>query len=184
MGHEKQKEKRFENDDVIHIFNTNKEVLAHNNKKLLNLRNKIALIECVNTGNGASMNDDKFGGLHSTMFLCVGAKVVLTRNFLNVGLSNGSTGIVKEIFYDSNRPAPQLPKFVFVDFGVQYTGRSFFPSNNTRKGWFPIYPVENKCYSPNTKLNCLDENNENIFNESSRIMLLLKLCWAWTAWKV
>ena len=181
MGHEKWKEKGFENDNVIHIFNTNKEVLAHNNKKLLNLRNKIALIECINTGNGASMNDDKFGGLHSTMFLCVGAKVVLTRNFLNLGLSNGSTGIVKEIFYDTNRPAPQLPKFVFVDFGVQYTGRSFFPSNDTRKGWFPIYPVENKCYSPNTKLNCLDENNEKVFNESSRIMLPLKLCWAWTA---
>ena len=42
MGHEKWKEKGFENDNVIHIFNTNKEVLAHNNKKLLNLKNKIA----------------------------------------------------------------------------------------------------------------------------------------------
>ena len=86
MRYKKQKEKRFKDDNVIFIFNINKKVLAHNNKKLLNIRNKIALIECINTRNSALMNDNKFGGLYLTMFLYVGAKVVLTINFLNVGL--------------------------------------------------------------------------------------------------
>ena len=36
-------------------------------------------------------------------------------------------GIVRELIYDADKPAPGLPKLVFVDFGAEYTGNSFFP---------------------------------------------------------
>jgi len=74
-------------------------------------------------------------------------------NYLNIRLSNGSTSNVKEMFYNENHVALELPRVVFVDFGVQYTGESFFPNNPSRRGWFPIYPVENKCYTSDKKSN-------------------------------
>ena len=52
------------------------------------------------------------------MHLCIGANVQLTLNYLNVGLSNGSTGIVKEMFYDENHVEPELIRLVFADFGI------------------------------------------------------------------
>ena len=68
------------------------------------------------------------------MYLYLGTKIVLTKNILNVGLSNGSTGIMKEIFYNVDKPAPGLPKLVFMDFDVEYTRDIFFPNNESRKG--------------------------------------------------
>ena len=83
--------------------------------------------------------------------LCVDAKVVLTKNYLQVGLSNGSTGIVRELFYDETKPAPGLPKLNIVDFGVEHAVDVFFPNNDSRKGWFPTCPVLNKCYTANRR---------------------------------
>ena len=59
---------------------TNKEVILHNHKKIIEVGNPIALVEAENTGRGKSMRDDNFGGLASKLFLCVGVKVLLTRN--------------------------------------------------------------------------------------------------------
>ena len=85
-------------------------------------------------GRASSISDEWFNGLSSSVHSCIGAKVVLTKNILNVGLSNGSTGIVKDIFYNVDKPAPGLPKLVFVDFDVEYTGDTFFPNDESRKG--------------------------------------------------
>ena len=92
--------------------------------------------------------------------------------------SHGEEGyvVVKDIFYDVSTPPPGLPKFVFVDFNDQYTGPSFFPNDPTRRGWFPIYPIKCKYHSRRRS-----ENEP--YEEHTRTMLPLKLCWAWTAWK-
>ena len=111
----------------------NKDVLAHNDRRILSVGNPIALVESENTGRGSSLSEDNFNGLASSMHACVDAKVVLTKNYLQVGLSNGSTGIVRELFYDETKPAPGLPKLIFVDFGVEYTGDTFFTNNDSRK---------------------------------------------------
>ena len=177
MGHDQWIEKGFEDNETINIYTRNKDVLAHNNRKILSVGNPIALVESENTGRGSSLSEDNFNGLASSMYVCVGAKVVLTKNYLQVGLSNGSTGIVTELFYDETKPAPGLPKLIFVDFGTEYAGDSFFPNNDSRKGWFPVYPVVNKCYTANRR-------GSDGYTENSRTMLPLKLCWAWTGWKV
>ena len=135
--------------------------------------NPIALVEAENTGSGKSMRDDNFRGLASKLFLCIGAKVLLTRNQLNIGLSNGSTGVVKDIIYNHDMPALKLPKFVWVNFGDNYTDPSFFPNDPNRKGWFPIHLVTNKTWTPNVR-------GQNGYAEHMRTMLPLKLCWAWT----
>jgi len=94
-------------------------------------------------------------------------------NYLNVRLSNSSTSNVKEMFYDKNYVAPELPRVVFADFGVQHAGESFFPNKPLRRGWFPIYLVENKCYTPDKKSN--DRFAEHLNNVT--IKTLLGLDW-------
>ena len=107
------------------------------------------------------------------MYIFVGANAVLIKNYLQVGLSNGLIGIVWELIYNADKPAPSLPKLVFIDFGTKYTGTSFFPNDKTRRGWFLIYPVTNKYYT-------LNRRGNDGYTEKSRTILLLKLCWAWT----
>ena len=100
----------------------NKDVLAYNNRKISIVSNLIVLIESKSMGKASSMSNENFNSLMSNIFLYIGVKVVLTRNYLNVGLSNGSMGIKKELFYNANKPAPALPKFIFIDFDIEYTG--------------------------------------------------------------
>ena len=71
--------------------------------------------------------------------------------------------------YEPRTSPPTLPKFVLVDFGTFYTGNSFFPDDESKRGWFPIFPVKNVSYSVN-------KNGTNGFAEHSRLMLPLKLC--------
>ena len=99
------------------------------------------------------------------------ALVVLERNISpELGLANGSTGVVKEIVYDEEKPPPDnVPKLVWIEI-FDYTGPSFFPQENeARKKWVPISPVTANDYCTGTPL--------------SRIMSPIKLAWAWTIWK-
>jgi ATP-dependent DNA helicase PIF1 len=108
--------RRFEDttDNVTYIFNSNKEVNAHNTKRLCSLAEPIALIEAEHTGESRSMSDDVFRGLRSFLFLAVFARVVMTSNVCQpAGLVNGSVGEVKDIIYEDNTTAPALPKFVW-----------------------------------------------------------------------
>ena len=102
--------------DIVHVCLNNKEVLIHNNRNIVKVGNPIALVELKNTGNAKSMNNKNFGNSSLNIYLCIGEKVALIRNHLNAGLLNSSVGIIKEIIFDPNKPAPALPKFVLVDF--------------------------------------------------------------------
>ena len=97
-------------------------MLAHNNRKIITAGNPIILIESENMGKALSMSDKNFNHLISSMFLCVGANVALTKNYLNAGLSNSSIGIVKELFHNLNKLPSALPKFIFVNFDAECTG--------------------------------------------------------------
>jgi len=102
------------------------------------------------------------------MYIYVGVKVVLVKNYLQVSLYNSLIGIIREL-YNTDKPTPSLPKLVFIDFGTKYTGTSFFPNDKTRRGWFPIYPVMNKYYTTNRR-------GGNGYTENSYTILPLKLC--------
>ena len=76
--------------------------------------NPIALVKSKNTGRGSLLSEENFSSLASSMHIYVGAKVVLTKNYLQVGLSNNSTRIVRELFYNTSKPTPSLPKFILL----------------------------------------------------------------------
>ena len=82
MGHNEWIEKGFEDDNIISIYTTNREVLAHNNRKIVHIGNPIALVESKNIGRGTIFSDDTFNGLALSMYICVGVKVVLIKNYL------------------------------------------------------------------------------------------------------
>lgn len=138
--------------------------------------NLICLINSKNDGNAKKMREENFRGLVKSLHLCVGASIVLIINLLNIGLSNGSTGIVKDIVHEDGTTAPNLPKHAWVDFGEQCTGETFFPDNDERRGWFPVCPVETKYWTKNIR-------RDGGCEEHVRTILPIKLCWAWTIWK-
>ena len=179
------KERGFEDNDVVHLYCTNKEVDAFNAKKLMELGNPIAMIKAKHTGRAREHGPDRYRMLESEMFLAVGAKVYLTQNIAaKFGLANGSVGIVKDIVYEEGTSAPNLPKYVWVDFGTNYKGPTFFPHHedpnfplecNERAGWVPIAPLQASSYSFNKV--------RKDYEEHTRTMLPLRLCYAWTVWK-
>ena len=97
-------------------------------------------------------------------------------DFLNLGLCNGSQGIVKEIIYEDGETAPSVPKFALVDFGDSCTGESFFPNDPSKKVLFPVYPFKNSTCTA-------DRTSSDGFKEHSRAQMPVKLCWAWTVHK-
>ena len=120
--------------------------MEHNLSCLNKLNSPNALIETKHTGNGKSMSADVFMGLQVSLHLAVGARVLLTWNLSQgAGLVNGSVGTVMDIVHDEeedNETSPTcVPEHVWVDFGVTYTGPSFFPDNPDCHGWFPVEPL-------------------------------------------
>jgi hypothetical protein len=79
-----------------------------------------------------------------------------------------------DIVYDEGRSVPKLPKFVWVDFGAKYKGPSFFPDDESRKGWVPVHPFTATEWT---------HTSSGGYQEHSRTMLPLRLAWAWTVWK-
>eukprot|EP00978_Attheya_sp_CCMP212_P024884 scaffold78991_cov48-Attheya_sp.AAC.2 len=175
MGEGEWERRGFDDPNTPHLFCTNKEVQMHNAKCIKKLGTPIAFIRAEHTGKGASATKDTAKGLVASMYLAVGAKVLVTTNVAQrAGICNGSFGIVKEIVYEEGAGPPALPKFVLVDLGAMYTGPSFFPLNREQSGWVPIHPVENSWTTPDPQHNFVDH---------SRKMLPLTTAWAFTIWK-
>ena len=111
--------------------------------------------------------------LRERLYLCKNARVVLEMNLASeIGLANGSTGIIKEIVYEESQKAPELPKFCWVEMD-DYSGPTFFKDNDNRRQWVPIYPK-----TANDSVYVKGE-----FKNISRTMLPIRLAWAWTIWK-
>ena len=89
----------------------------------------------------AKLASDDMGGLEPKLFLCIGARVMLTRNlWTEKGLCNGSMGIVKDIVYSEGDTPPLLPISVIVRFDTSYSGPSFLENESF---CVPIVPVTN-----------------------------------------
>jgi hypothetical protein len=172
--------------DVTRIFFTNVQVDDYNIKRLGQLSTPIALILARHNNRECnSFPPSFFRQLPNSLYLAVGAKVVMTQNVCqSVGLVNGATGVVKDIVYMQEPPpgeelqdrAPNLPWFVWVDFGSNYKGPPFFPpaaGASCRRGWVPVHPV-----TINEK-----KRSGAVYKEYSRTMLPLRLAYAWTPWK-
>ena len=129
--------------DGLFVFPTHTQEWNHNKAKLLEMNEKypIAKIQAEGTGSHSkSASSDKAGGLTKILYICKGAKVMLTSN-INVpyGLFNGSMGTVVDIIYcDGRSPSDSLPDVIMVNF-PKYTGPALIHS---RPNIVPIVPVE------------------------------------------
>lgn len=180
----------FDNPGVIHLYATNKQVEKHNLGELRKCEKPILNILATNScARARGLASDHFNGLQNSLFVCIGATVVLTTNLWpEMGLSNGSTGVVKDIEFRGVDAAvanrvwnpSMLPHCIWVDFGDHYHGPPFFPNEldgrQERRGWVPIGPQSLSEYV--RKANSMEENT------LTRTMLPLRLAWAWTIWKV
>lgn len=81
---------------------------------------------------------EEMSGLEPTIFLAIGAKVMLTMNLWPaVGLCNGATGRVIDIIYENNHQPPDMPIAVIVKFD-DYLGPSI---NDTLPSCVPSCPI-------------------------------------------
>ena len=113
----------------LFVFPSHADEWSHNKSKLLetNKSHPIAKIDAKTEGIHANkVSSDKAGGLIRTLYICKGAKVMLTCNInVQYGLFNGAMGEIKDIIYLNGRtPKESLPDVVMVKFH-QYTGPAF-----------------------------------------------------------
>ena len=99
------------------------------------------MIQSKNTSNSRSTSNECFNSLVAGMCLCIGLKIILNKNLLNVRLFHSLMGIIKEITCIENTVTLELLKLVFVEF-KDYAGPLFFPNNLSRRHWFLIYPLK------------------------------------------
>ena len=148
----------------LYIFPRHKEKQIHNKSKLLELNKSepIAKIKSHTTGTHQSAPAAQAQGLEPILWLCKGAKVMLSLNLVDhLGLFHRSTGFIHEIIYSKGRFPPQLPDVILTEF-PKYTGPSFIPGHPQG---VPIVPVERK-------MECC--------NFCRRIQIPLHLAWATT----
>jgi len=122
----------FNDPNITHLFSTNADVDKHNEKALTSLGNPIVRIQAKNTSAWMrKLRADRCGQLNNVLFLSRDAKVTLTYNLCpEIGLANGSTGIVKDVVYKTGEsPKKHIPYCVWVEM-EGYTGPSFFPTRD------------------------------------------------------
>eukprot|EP00957_Ditylum_brightwellii_P092402 7035909-Ditylum_brightwellii.AAC.1 len=71
--------------------------------------------------------------------------------------------MVIDIVYKGNTSPSHRTKFIMVHFGSQYTGTTFFPDDETRKGWVPVHPVMATQYTSSRAPGQYDEHTCTIF---------------------
>jgi ATP-dependent DNA helicase PIF1 len=168
-------ERGFTGDNVVRLFTTNKEVNKENEKRLKALNKPIVRIDAENSNSNAKKtSSERFHGLRNVLYLAVSAKVVLESNICpEVGLANGSTGTIKDIVYDDDKLAPNLPAYCWVEMD-DYSGPTFFQNSPERRKWVPIAPIS---------VTDSSKKDGNTRVQLTRTMLPLRCAWAWTIWK-
>jgi hypothetical protein len=56
-----------------------------------------------------------------------------------MGLTNGASGIIRDIIYPLDRTPDSLPSALLIEF-IDYIGPKFFSNESLRKNWIPISP--------------------------------------------
>ena len=179
MGDIEYTSRGFNANDVTKVHCTNNACNNDNLRSLLSLRNPVLKINAINTGEAINSNSSDLMGLYNLLYLCVGSEVMLTTNVCQqLGLSNGVVGTVVDIVFDRNDSSNVpgfLPKLVWVELAEgQYVGPSLFPGISERRNWVPIIPI--------TANQSVFKSGERV--PSSRTMIPLKLCYAFTPWKI
>ena len=110
-------------------------------------------------GSKAEKKNSDFFGLRRMTALCEGTPVMLlTNEWVEAGLANGSTGILRKVVYAPGSTEYQIPMFCIVEF-PDYSGPSFFKGDPVKAKWVPIIPFKahgdtSRDYRENIPLAC------------------------------
>ncbi len=154
--------------DVTFLLPRKADVDKVNYNKLRTLNSPNAIINAIHTGRDASKTNSNIAkGLEARLLLTRGARIMLRANlWTEVGLVNGSMGIIQEILYEEGQRPPSLPNVILIEFN-DYTG----PAITTVKGkkLVPILPIQ--------------QTWEQKSSVCSRLQLPISLAWAITVHK-
>ena len=115
--------------NAVRLFARNVDVDEYNRQQLLALKQPIARVKALhNCPQARDGSSEDAMGLHRTVWLAKGAKVMLTSNlWCEMGLANGSRGTVYEIIYPMDKDPLNSSPIVLVKF-EDYKGPSFLDS--------------------------------------------------------
>jgi hypothetical protein len=127
------------------VFPNHQDEWNHNKVNILEVNKQfpIAKLTAISEGTHAKgLTSDKAGGLVHTLYLCKGARVMLSVNInVRLGLFNGAMGrIIDIVFLNDKGPNDSLPDVVMVEFD-KYSGPPFMQDNPKL---VPIVPVERR----------------------------------------
>jgi hypothetical protein len=134
----------FQGPDATHYFLTNKLRIEHNAQIMSRMAPVVRIDSTVSDAAARSRRGapDQAGVIPNTMYLVYEGRFMWLQNEkpLELGLVNGSQGIVKDYIYAHGDAAPKLPIAIIVEL-PSYTGPPFF-TGEEKCQWVPLRPKE------------------------------------------
>ncbi|CAG8983615.1 hypothetical protein HYALB_00004637 [Hymenoscyphus albidus] len=125
-------------DDALRLYYTTAEVRETNYNRLAAINQPVKKLTAEHKGRGApAATEEEADNLSAEIYACIGARIMLTTNlWTEIGLVNGSMGVIEDVSWDYGRQTDQLPSVILIRFD-SYTGPSF---PGCPIGTVPVFP--------------------------------------------